>query len=283
MRDQDNFKQKPIEELLKFSMINIDKPSGPTSFTVSEYVKKSLNLNKTSHGGTLDPQVSGVLPIFLGRACRLMDYFLHKDKIYVGIMRLHENVKEEKLKEEMKELTGKIKQLPPLRSRVARKERVREVKKFEMIEREGNNVLFLAEVEAGTYIRRLCDDVGKRVGGAHMLELRRTRASIFPEENAITLYQFDQAVGEFKKGNENSLRNILIPAESCILEVMSSIEIKSSSVKKILTGKPLMQSDITSDLPMEKIFALFHNNQLIAIVKKSEEKDILARPQFVFN
>ena len=81
-----------------FSFINIDKPSGPTSFQVSQFIKQSLNLKKTGHLGTLDPKVTGVLPIALGRACKLNEIFMHKDKTYVGIMRIHKNIPLEELK-----------------------------------------------------------------------------------------------------------------------------------------------------------------------------------------
>src|SRR3989344_2777880 len=111
-----------IKKILNFSLLNIDKPSGPTSFKVSQFVRKSLNLSKAAHMGTLDPQVSGVLPITLGRACKLSNYFMHKNKTYVGIMRIHEEITEEKLKKEIKKFTGKITQLPPVRSRVKRAE-----------------------------------------------------------------------------------------------------------------------------------------------------------------
>lgn len=208
---------------------------------------------------------------------------MHRDKVYVGIMQLHKDVSDIQLKKAMHSQTGKITQLPPLRSRVKRQERVREVKKFEVLEREGKDVLFIAEVEAGTYIRKICDDVGKQIGGAHMLELRRTKASIFPESESVTLYQFGSAVEEYKKSNEAPLRAILIPAESSILEVMPKIEIKESSLKQLLTGKPLMSQDIKDPLPKEEIFAIFNKSQFIAIMKKSEEKDIIARPEFVFN
>ena len=67
-------KGKTTEELLEFGIINIDKSSGPTSFNVSHYVKKKLNLRKTSHFGTLDPKVTGVLPVSLNRACKLMGF-----------------------------------------------------------------------------------------------------------------------------------------------------------------------------------------------------------------
>src|SRR3990172_658016 len=110
--------------------------------------------------GTLDPQVSGVLPITLGRACKLSDYFMHKDKEYVGIIRLHEDISEEELKKEIQKFIGKITQLPPVRSRVKREEREREIKTFEILEKNGKDVLFKTEVEAGTYIRKLIHDIG---------------------------------------------------------------------------------------------------------------------------
>mgnify|MGYP001613017722 FL=1 len=93
-------KGKSIKELLDFGIINIDKPSGPTSFQVSQYVKESLGLSKTSHLGTLDPQVSGVLPIALNRACRLNDYLILKDKTYVGIISVHKDLEKDELQKE---------------------------------------------------------------------------------------------------------------------------------------------------------------------------------------
>ena len=276
-------KEKPIQELLKFSIINIDKPSGPTSFQISQFVKNSLKINKTSHFGTLDPQVSGVLPVALSRACRLNEYFMHKDKTYVGIMRLHKDIEDKVLHEVIKKFIGKIIQLPPVRSRVKRAVREREVKSFNIIERDDKDVLFETQVQAGTYIRKICDDIGKEIGGAHMLELRRTKASIFQEKDSVNLYDFEKAVEEYKKGNESLLRNILIPAEQAITTIIPSLQIKKSSIKQLLTGKPLMKADIFDQLPQEEIFAAFCKDQLIGIYKKSNENNILARPEFVYN
>ena len=94
-------KNKSIEELLEFSIINIDKPSGPTSYKIDTIIKEALNARKTSHFGTLDPMVTGILPIAINRACRLMGYFIGKNKTYVGIMRLHDDITLDKLKKEM--------------------------------------------------------------------------------------------------------------------------------------------------------------------------------------
>jgi H/ACA ribonucleoprotein complex subunit 4 len=237
--------------------------------------------------GTLDPTiVSGVLPITLGRACKLSNYFMHKDKKYVGVMRLHEDIPLEKLKKEMCEFIGKITQLPPVRSRVKRDFREREVKQFEIIDKQGQDVLFIADVEAGTYIRKLCSDLGEKLGiGTHMLELRRIKASIFTEtdSNFINLYDFEKAVKEYESGNEIPLRKILIPAEEAIKQVLSTAELsKQANLKQILTGKPLFKSDLTS-IPKEETFALFQDETFLGVYHKTTEGDIIARAEFVFN
>ena len=95
--------KKSTEELLEFGIINIDKSSGPTSFNISDFVRKKLELRKTSHFGTLDPKVTGVLPIALNRACKLTGFFLGEDKEYIGIMRIHEEVSLDKIKKVIKE------------------------------------------------------------------------------------------------------------------------------------------------------------------------------------
>lgn len=284
MSDKTN--EKPIQDLLKFSIINLDKPSGPTSFQVSQHVKNIVNATHSGHFGTLDPKVSGVLPIAIGkRACRLNDFFMHKNKTYVGIMHLHEDIDEEKLKQTIKKFIGKIQQLPPIRSRVKRQLREREIVSLNILEREGKDVLFETEVQAGTYIRKLCDDIGKFIGGAHMLELRRTKAGIFSEtdSNFVNLYDLEKAFQEYQEGNEEKLRKILIPAEIAIKKVMPFIDINESLKKQLLIGKPLMKSDIQDNLPEEDTFAIFNKNNLIAIMKKSEEGEIIARPLFVYN
>src|SRR3989339_1497640 len=122
---------KSIQELLEFGIINVDKSSGPTSFNISAFVRRNLNLRKTSHFGTLDPKVTGVLPVALNRACKLTGFFLGEDKEYIGVMRLHEEVSLNEIEKAIQEkFSGIIKQTPPLKSRVKRQEREREIKSF---------------------------------------------------------------------------------------------------------------------------------------------------------
>src|SRR4030042_341763 len=114
-------REKSMKELLDFSIVNIEKPAGPSSFQTDEFVKKWLGLSKTSHFGTLDPKVTGVLPIALNMACKLLGYFIGHDKIYVGILHTHKEIKLKILQKIIdEEFTGKIKQLPPRRSKVKR-------------------------------------------------------------------------------------------------------------------------------------------------------------------
>jgi len=276
-------KEKPIKELLNFCVFNIDKPSGPTSFWVDVFVKNNLELNKTSHTGTLDPKVTGVLPVLCGRACKLLGWFLGSKKTYVGVMRIHKDIEENKLKQEMKKFTGKIMQLPPIKSRVKRQIREREVFSFNLIEKNGQDILFEADVEAGTYIRKICDDLGKNINGAHMSELRRTRAGKFSEEdnNFVNLYDFEKAVEAWKAGDESLLRKIVIPGE-IISQILPVIQINKQIIKALYTGKKLDIKQTNLDkFKLGEVYAGFCKNKFIGVYKSLSET--LAKPEFVCN
>jgi H/ACA ribonucleoprotein complex subunit 4 len=284
---------KTTKELLEFSIINIDKPSGPTSFNVSNFVKKFLKLRKTSHFGTLDPKVTGVLPIALNRACKLSGYFIGENKTYVGIARFHKPVELKKIQQTInKKFLGKIKQTPPLKSRVKREEREREIYSFKILEQSSenpNDFLFISEVQGGTYIRKLIDDLGKELKlSAHMLELRRIKAGIFTENHPdypiINLYDLEKAVQEYENKNETLLRKILIPAE-IVTEIHQPFEIKKENLKQIYTGKPIKYSDLKEkpkkDLEKGKIISIFCNEVLVGMYRITNEKENFARPEFV--
>ncbi len=276
--------KKSVKELLEFGIINIDKSSGPTSFNISDFVRKSLNLRKTSHFGTLDPKVTGVLPIALNRACKLTGYFLGEDKEYVGVMRLHEDVPLEKIKEKIKEkFLGEIMQMPPVKSRVKRQIRPRTIYIFDLLEKDGKDVLFKTKCQGGTYIRKLLDDLGSELGvGAHMLELRRVSAGIFDESFSINLYEFEKAVEEYKKGNEDMLKDIIIPAD-IVKKIHSEVEIKKESLMQIFTGKPIYKKDLVKDtgVKKEEVVSVFCEGDFIGMYKIIRGKEIFAKPEFV--
>ena len=280
--------KKTTKELLEFGIINIDKPSGPTSFSVSEFVCKRLKLRKTSHFGTLDPKVTGVLPVALNRACKLTGYFLGEDKEYVGIMRLHQDLGIENIKKAIEEkFIGKIIQMPPVKSRVKRQNRPREIYSFDLLEKKDKDILFKVKCEGGTYIRKLIDDLGKEIEvGAHMLELRRISAGIFHEEDkrypSVTMYDFEKAVSEYENGKELALKRILIPAE-IVLKVYPMLQIKEDNLKQILTGKPIYKKDLVKDegWKVDSVVSCFCNKKFVGMYKIFRGKEIFAKPEFV--
>ncbi|MEK6859466.1 MAG: RNA-guided pseudouridylation complex pseudouridine synthase subunit Cbf5 [Nanoarchaeota archaeon] len=280
--------KKPLSELLEFCIINVDKPAGITSFTCADKVRNILNAKKAGHTGTLDPMVTGVLPVLLNRATRLSNYFMKKDKEYIGKMYLHADITEAQLKKEMENFVGKIMQKPPVRSRVKRVLRERIVNKFKIIKKKGRIVEFESDVQAGTYIRKLISDLGEKIGGAHMTELRRIRAGLFSISNSHKLEEVEQAVrGWREKNNEENLRKMLIPAE-IIKQVITSLQVKEESVKGLLNGKPLMTGDVSGKIPNSELFSVFCKERFIGIYKassasKDSENSIIAKPEFVMN
>jgi H/ACA ribonucleoprotein complex subunit 4 len=276
--------QSSLKELLEFGIINFDKPSDWTSFDVVNYVKRILGLRKTSHFGTLDPMVTGVLPIALNRACKLTGFFIGEDKEYEGVMRIHTDISLEEIKKKIEEkFIGKIMQMPPVKSRVKRQLREREIYKFNLIKKDGKRIYFRVECEGGTYIRKLIHDLGESLGiGAHMIELRRIRAGIFLEKNCITKKEFEKAVEEFEKGNEKFLREIITPAE-IVSEVYEIVEIKKDNLKKIFTGKPIHKEDLIKLKNFEKgkIICVFANGRFVGMYKIINGKDIFAKAEFV--
>jgi len=283
--------KKSLKELLEFGIINVDKPSGPTSFDVSDRVRKVLGLRKTSHFGTLDPKVTGVLPIATNRACKLTGFFLGEDKEYVGTMRIHGKISRDKIERAIKEkFTGVITQLPPVKSRVKRQEREREIKKFKILEvsedETGESVLFQVECEGGTYIRKLVHDLGEALNvGAHMTELRRVRAGIFKEDKSIKLHDVEKAAQEYKKGNEAPLREMIIPGE-IVSELFLVVEIKKDSVDRILHGQPIYKEDLKGKTDKENFkkddkVCVFSGDRFIGVFKVVNEGRIFAKGEFV--
>jgi len=224
---------RPIEEHIKNGIIVLDKPSGPTSHQIDRWVKEILNIKKCSHGGTLDPRVSGVLVIALENSTKLMPILLSSKKEYIGIIYLHEDVDKKKIEKAFKGFVGKVKQLPPVKSAVARRVREREIYYLDLLEVDGKRVLFKIGCEAGFYVRRFADDCGKKLGiKAHLQELRRTKGGNFSEDNTIRLQDLIDAV------DENRLRDVILPVELAV-EGIGKIIILDNAVNNICNGSPV--------------------------------------------
>lgn len=232
--------ERTIEELINFGVINLDKPRGPDSHQITSWVKDILGISKAGHGGTLDPRVTGVLPITLGDATKSVETLLYGSKEYVCLMKIHKDFEEKKLITLMNEFVGKIYQTPPVRSAVKRALRVREIYSIKILEIEKRDVLFRVSCEAGTYIRTLCTDIGIILGTkAHMQELRRVRTCNFKEDDSITLHQLKDAFIFWKENkDEKELRKIIFPMEKT-LEHLKKIIIRDSAVDAICHGANL--------------------------------------------
>jgi H/ACA ribonucleoprotein complex subunit 4 len=233
--------ERSPQDYIRFGVINLDKPSGPSSHEVAAWVKRLLNLKHAGHGGTLDPKVTGILPVTLEDATKVVQALLLSGKEYVCVMRLHHEASESKIKTLFDEFTGMIYQLPPVRASVKRQLRTRKIYYLNLLETNNKNVLFQVGCEAGTYIRKLCYDIGEAIGvGAHMQELRRTRAGPFSENsNMITLHDIAYYMEQWQQTKDPAiLRKFIQPMEKA-LDSLPKIVIRDSAVDAICHGANL--------------------------------------------
>ncbi|MFX1483301.1 MAG: RNA-guided pseudouridylation complex pseudouridine synthase subunit Cbf5 [Promethearchaeota archaeon] len=238
----------PIEYLLDNGVIALDKPAGPTSHEVATWVRKILDVERVGHGGTLDPGVTGILPTGVGNATKAMQALLSAGKEYVCVLELHHNLPESDIRRVVSEFVGKLYQKPPLRSSVKRVLRVREIYYSNILEIKGRLVLFRVGCQAGTYVRKLCFDIGEALGvGGHMRELRRTRVGTFREdEHMCSLYDLKDAFMFWKENeDESDLRKYLRPIEFG-LGHLQVINIRDSAVDAICHGADLAASGVVS-------------------------------------
>ncbi len=185
--------------------------------------------------------VTGVLPIALEEATKATQAFLISGKEYVCLMQLHDDIQESRIRSIIAEFVGEIYQKPPLRASVKRVLRKRTIYGIELLEIENRHILFKVACEAGTYVRKLCSDVGEALGcGAHMRELRRIRAGPFTEnEGIVTLYDLlDASLCYKEEGDEKKLRNVIRPVEEAF-EFIPKVYIKDSAVDAVCHGAEL--------------------------------------------
>ena len=266
-----NPNDRKTDEIINYGIVNIDKPKGPTSHQVSDYVQKILHINKSGHSGTLDPAVTGVLPVALGRATKIVQALLTAGKEYVAIMHLHKEVDENILRETIqKNFLGKIQQLPPIKSSVKRQLRTRSIYYFDILEIDGKDVLFKAGTEAGTYIRKLIHDIGQKLKtGAHMAELRRTKVASFDESTLFTLHELTDAYYFWKEeGNEKFIRKVIQPVENGAKH-LPKIWVFDTTVESLCHGVDLKVpgiSKVNGNISKESIVAIMTlKDELVAL------------------
>jgi len=256
------------------SIILLDKPAGPTSLECAERVRRIFSAKKAGHAGTLDPGVTGVLVIALDEATKAMPVLMGLQKEYEGAMHVHRDFSGQELREAARSLTGKIIQTPPVKSAVARQPRERDIYSFEITKISGRDVSFRVSCQAGTYVRKLCSDLGERMGTqAHMKSLRRTRAGPFPIKDCVTLENLEKSPERF-----------LIPLEIVFQKTgVKKILVKEGSVQKILNGSPILPGFVEKSDNLEKggHVGIFSGRRLIALGVATEGKSV-ARTERIF-
>ena len=235
------YDKRTIEQLLNYGLIILDKPPGPTSHETVAWTKRLLKLPKIGHSGTLDPQVSGVLPLGLGEATKALGVLLYGPKEYHALGRVHSLPSKKKLNEVIEMFKGEIFQKPPQRSAVVRQTRTRTIYEFELIEQKERLLLTRILCEAGTYIRKLYYDIGEILGpGATMIELRRTRVDQFYERDGlVTLHELANAFALWEeKKDASKLMQMIKPVEYALSE-LKSVVIRDSAVDAMCHGAQL--------------------------------------------
>ncbi|WP_250278495.1 tRNA pseudouridine(55) synthase TruB [[Clostridium] colinum] len=278
-------------------VINVYKEKGFTSHDVVNIIKKKLGKIKTGHTGTLDPDAMGVLPICVGKATKLSEYIASSIKEYKAIVTLGKttttqdssgDIVEEKkvdctqndIKNIVSTFKGEIMQTPPMYSaikingkklyelaregkeieRKQRKINIYNIEVTKFIDKENFEITVLCS--KGTYIRTLCDDIGKALGcGAHMSYLLRTRTGHFYINEAIKLEDIDKIL------EDNDLNKVLIPMDRVLLDYKKII-VLSKANKFLYNGNKISFNFIKNKQNLiedEKVIVYDEDNNLIGI------------------
>ena len=291
-------------------VININKPEGWTSQDVCAKLRSRLHIKKIGHTGTLDPMATGVLPVCIGKATRIIEYYDADYKSYRASMKLgmtsdtlditgeiletsdYSKVSENAVREAFNAYTGTIEQLPPKYSalKVNGKrayELAREGKEFELaarrIEIYSNEIVaynidaivFEVTCSKGTYIRTMIDDIGRKLGcGALMTALERSGSGFFKIEDAID-------IEELCAMSDSEIEKRIIPMEETLIN-LGTIELNDNRVTAFINGNDSYSTGytITQDSGFKNCYRVYNRNSFIGI--GSVDNDSL-KPQKVIN
>ncbi|WEL18401.1 Pseudouridine synthase [Halorhabdus sp. SVX81] len=228
-------------ELLSFGVLNLDKPPGPSAHQVAAWVRDLATVERAAHAGTLDPKVTGCLPMLLGDATRMAQVFDDSDKAYIAVLELHERLADPATLEAVAdEFEGELYQKPPKKSAVVRRLRSRKIHSLDVLEAEDRRALISIRCESGTYIRKLCHDMGMALGtGAHMGDLRRMATDPFDDSDLVTMHDFVDALAWWREDDDpDPLREVVQPAERALVD-LPSVTIAPSAAESVAEGAPV--------------------------------------------
>ncbi|MFO8115446.1 MAG: RNA-guided pseudouridylation complex pseudouridine synthase subunit Cbf5 [Halorubrum sp.] len=242
--------ERSIPELLRFGVVNVDKPAGPSSHQLSAWVRDAVNdalaaldpdgepIDGVAHAGTLDPKVTGCLPTLTGDATRAAQVFLEGSKEYVAVLELHGSPPSD-FREVVAEFEAEIYQKPPRKSAVTRRLRTRTIHELDVLEVADRRALLRIRCESGTYVRKLCHDIGLATGvGAHMGHLRRTATDPFDDGDLHALQDLVDGLAWARAGDEALLREVVRPAEDALVH-LPSVTVAPSAARNVATGAPV--------------------------------------------
>ena len=238
---------RSVEQLLESGFFLLDKAPGPSSHQVSAWARDLLGLEKMGHGGTLDPFATGLLPLLCGKAMRLTGRILTHDKSYIALLKFESVPDITEVESKMKDLTGKVYNVPPEISAVKVQVRTRKISKFDILDTNDKLVLTYIVCEAGTYIRTMARDLGLMLNTkVELKELRRPSSGRFHLKHSITMQQLSDAFWLWDtKGDESAMRKILHPMEE-MLEDVPRIVVKDGAAAAISHGAPLLRPGVVS-------------------------------------
>jgi H/ACA ribonucleoprotein complex subunit 4 len=231
--------ERAVEDLLNFGVVNLDKPAGPSAHQVAAWVRDLAGVERAAHAGTLDPKVTGCLPTMLGDATRLAPVFLEGSKEYIAVLELH-GLPPTDAEATLAEFEADVYQKPPRKSAVARRLRSREIYELDLLELQDRQALLRIRCESGTYIRKLCHDLGLALGtGAHMGDLRRSATGPFDDTDLRTLQDLSDGLAWAREENHEAfLREVVSPAERA-MEHLPAITIARSAAVEVADGAPV--------------------------------------------
>jgi len=237
-------------DLLAFGVVNLDKPPGPSAHQVAGWVREftadaladagaDTSVDRVAHAGTLDPKVTGSLPMLLGAGARLARLFDDTTKEYIAVLELHGPAPSD-FEQVVSAFEGELYQRPPRKSAVRRRRRVREVYDLDVLEREQRRALLRVRCESGTYIRKLCHDLGLALGtGAHMGALRRIGTGGFDDTDLVCMETFVDALAFWvEEDDPDPLRAVVDPAER-VLVGLPRVTIAPSAARQVAEGAPV--------------------------------------------
>lgn len=276
-------------------ILNINKPTGMSSFDVVRKIKTVAKTKKVGHTGTLDPEASGVLPICIGRATKLVDYIMNDYKIYKVELKLgittdtydregkiiktsEVNLLDEEVKKVIKSFLGEIDQIPPMYSalkvngerlyslarqgiEIERKPRRINIYDIEILNIDIPNINFLVKCSKGTYIRSLCYDIGEKLKcGGTMWNLQRVQTGSFNISNSIELEDL----------NNDNIHNYLISMDKS-LESYPKLLVESKYEKLIFNGVVIKDSRLVDKIEKDKLYRVYvGENEFIGIGIKND-------------